>query len=46
MHNIEYYTYDENVKRELVQKELDHHAAMEDYQEGCTGPPCCAGTIT
>ena len=37
MHNIEYFTYDENVKRDWVQKELDHYAAMEDWQEGCSG---------
>lgn len=37
MHNIEYYTYEENVKRDWVQKELDHVAACEGYQEGSTG---------
>lgn len=37
MHNIEYYTYSENVNRDYVQKELDHHAAVEDWAEGCTG---------
>jgi len=37
VHNIEHYTYDENIHRDYVQRELDHHAAMEDYQEGCKG---------
>ena len=37
MHNIEYFTYDENVNREWVQKELDHYVACEDHVEGCTG---------
>lgn len=37
MHNIEYYEYPENVNQKKVQMELDHHVAMEDYQEGCSG---------
>ena len=53
MHNIEHYTYDENINRDYVQRELDHHAAMEAYQEGAKGLdkkirwlenlPVCAG---
>lgn len=37
MHNIEYFTYPENVKKDIVQKELDHVVACEDYKEGCKG---------
>ena len=37
MHNIEYFTYDENIKRDWVQSELDHYAACEGYLEGCKG---------
>lgn len=37
MHNVEHYTYDENIHRDYVQRELDHHAAVEGYQEGCKG---------
>ena len=36
-HNIEHFTYPEKVDKNKVQKELDHYAAMEDWQEGCTG---------
>ena len=39
MHNTQHYTYDENIHRDYVQRELDHYAAMEDYQEGCSGLP-------
>lgn len=35
MHNVEFFTYKENIKRDWVQKELDHYAAVADYQEGC-----------
>lgn len=37
MHNIEYFTYDENVKRDWVQKKLDHFVSCETYQEGGHG---------
>lgn len=37
MHNIEHYTYPKDVDKKKVQKELDRHAAEEDYGEGCTG---------
>lgn len=37
MHNIEHHTYPEKVNKKQVQKEMDHIAAMEDWQEGCTG---------
>lgn len=37
MHNIEYYEYDENIKRDWVQAKLDDYVAHEDWQEGCTG---------
>ena len=36
-HNVELFTYPEKVDKKKVQKELDHYAAMEDWQEGCTG---------
>lgn len=36
-HNIELFDYSEKVNRKAVQKELDHYAAMEDWQEGCQG---------
>ena len=36
-HNIEHFTYPEKVDKKKVQKELDHYAAMEDWQKGCTG---------
>ena len=37
MHNIIHRSYPENVNKASVQKELDHLAAMEDWQEGCSG---------
>lgn len=37
MHNIEHYTYNENVKRDWVQKELDHYVANETRGEGGHG---------
>ena len=37
MHNIEHFTYPEKVNKAKVQKDLDHYAAMEDWQEGCSG---------
>lgn len=36
-HNIEYFVYDENIKRDWVQQKLDHYVSMEDWQEGCKG---------
>ena len=36
-HNVEHYTYPENVNKTEVQAELDHYAAMQDWQEGCQG---------
>ncbi|MCR5669646.1 MAG: hypothetical protein K6G10_01455 [Butyrivibrio sp.] len=36
-HNICHFDYKEKVNRKSVQAELDHYAAMEDWQEGCTG---------
>lgn len=38
-HNIEYYTYEENIKRDWVQQKLDHYVAQADWQEGCSGLP-------
>ena len=37
MHNIIMREYPENVNKKTVQEELDTYAAMEDWQEGCTG---------
>ena len=37
MHNIEYYTYSENVNKKKVQSQLDDYVAHEDWQEGCCG---------
>lgn len=37
MHNIEYFSYEENIKRDLVQQKLDHYVAQEDWKEGCKG---------
>lgn len=37
MHNIEYFTYEENIKRDWVQKELDHYVSCETYKEGGNG---------
>lgn len=37
MHNVEYYTYNENVDKNNVQKELDAYVAYMDHQEGCSG---------
>ena len=37
MHNIEYFTYPENVDRQGVEKKLDNYVAHEDWQEGCCG---------
>lgn len=37
MHNVEYFTYDENIKRDWVQRELDHYVSCETYQEGGHG---------
>lgn len=39
MHNVEHYTYDENINRSKVQKELDHYVAVADAGEGATGLP-------
>lgn len=36
-HEICHFHYKENVSRKSVQAELDHYAAMEDWQEGCSG---------
>lgn len=38
-HNIEYYTYEDNIKRDWVQQKLDHYVAQADWQEGCKGLP-------
>lgn len=38
-HIIQHRTYEENVNKKLVQAEWDHYAAMEDWQEGCSGLP-------
>lgn len=37
MHNIEYFDYPENIKRDYVFSELSNYVAHEDWQEGCTG---------
>lgn len=37
MHNIEYFSYEENIKRDWVQQKLDHYVAQEDWKEGCKG---------
>jgi predicted Zn-ribbon and HTH transcriptional regulator len=36
-HNIQYFTYKEDVNRKRVQAELDNYVAHEDWEEGCTG---------
>lgn len=36
-HEIRYFTYKETVDKKSVQRECDHYAAMEDWQEGCSG---------
>lgn len=36
-HNIKTRDYPENVNKRSVQDEWDHYAAMEDWQEGCSG---------
>ena len=38
-HSIHYGTYNENVNKNTVQSECDYYAAMEDWQEGCSGLP-------
>ena len=38
-HSIHYGTYNENVNKKSVQADWDHYAAMEDWQEGCSGLP-------
>lgn len=37
MHNIEYYSYAENVKRSAVEAELDEYVSAETYAEGGGG---------
>lgn len=37
MHNIEYFTYPENVDKDRVEAQLDDYVAHEDWQEGCCG---------
>ena len=37
MHNIEYRSYDENVNKDKVKKDIDHLVAMECYREGASG---------
>lgn len=37
MHNIEYYTYKENVNRNVVQKDIDKYVSRQTYQEGGHG---------
>jgi len=39
MHNREYYTYPENVKRDWVQQDLDAYVRRETYGEGGHGLP-------
>ena len=36
-HNVEYFTYPENINREYVKKNLDNYVAHADWQEGCSG---------
>lgn len=36
-HNILMRDYENSVSRQKVQKAMDNYAAMEDWQEGCTG---------
>ena len=38
-HNIEYFSYSENVNKKYVKKELDEYVSHRDYQEGCSGLP-------
>lgn len=37
MHNIEHYSYDENIKRDWVQQKLDAYVKAETYHEGGHG---------
>lgn len=37
MHNIEYFTYKENVDRRKVVNSLNDYVAHQDWQEGCGG---------
>lgn len=37
MHNIEYHSYPENIKRDYVQRELDHYVSEETRGEGGHG---------
>ena len=37
MHNIEHFTYAENVNQQKVQKSLDDYVAHQDWEEGCCG---------
>lgn len=37
MHNVEHYTFDENVNKKSVQDQMDQHAAYEDRFGGCSG---------
>lgn len=36
-HNIEHFTYAENIHRDYVKRELDNYVAHADWQEGCSG---------
>lgn len=36
-HNIEYRSYDENIHRDFVKRELDHYVSQVDWEEGCSG---------
>lgn len=37
MHNVEHWSYKENVDRDKVRDEIDYYVAHEDWQEGCAG---------
>lgn len=36
-HNIEYFSYKENVDKKKVQRDMDNYVAHADWQEGCSG---------
>ena len=37
MHNIEFFTFEENVDKKNVQAKLDDYVARQDWEEGCRG---------
>ena len=37
MHNVEYFTYKENVDKRKVVNSLNDYVAHQDWQEGCSG---------